>query len=41
MGSNYPQIELAILFGSQAAGKASADSDIDLAIRSNQPIPRD
>jgi len=37
--SNYPQIELAILFGSQAAGTASADSDIDLAIRLNQPIP--
>jgi predicted nucleotidyltransferase len=39
--SHYPQFELAILFGSQATGTASASSDIDLAIRSDQPIPAD
>jgi len=39
--SNYPQIELAILFGSHAAGTASADSDIDLAIRAEKPITAD
>jgi len=39
--SNYPQIELAILFGSNAHGSASADSDIDLAIRAAQPITAD
>ena len=39
--SNYPQIELAILFGSHAAGTASADSDIDLAVRAEKPITAD
>lgn len=36
--SSYPQIELAILFGSQSSGTASTDSDIDLAIRCQQSI---
>ena len=36
--SRYPQFELAILFGSQAAGRASKDSDIDLALLANAPI---
>ena len=39
--SNYPQIELAILFGSNAHGTESADSDIDLAVRAAQPITAD
>lgn len=30
--SGHPQIELTILFGSQAGGSPSADSDIDLAL---------
>jgi len=28
----YPQVELAILFGSQASGRARADSDVDIAV---------
>ena len=36
--SQYPQFELAILFGSQAAGDATGDSDIDLALLSDVPI---
>jgi len=39
--SSYPQLELAILFGSQAAGATSPDSDIDLAVRAPQPISAD
>jgi predicted nucleotidyltransferase len=39
--SHYPQIELAILFGSQASGNASAESDIDLALLADQPISAD
>jgi predicted nucleotidyltransferase len=36
--SRYPQFELAILFGSQATGDATAESDIDLALLSDVPI---
>lgn len=36
--SQYPQFELAILFGSQAMGDATAESDIDLALLSDVPI---
>ncbi|MBE9539920.1 MAG: nucleotidyltransferase domain-containing protein [Proteobacteria bacterium] len=36
--SKYPQFDLAILFGSQAAGNATKDSDIDLALLSGTPI---
>jgi len=39
--SNFPQIELAILFGSVANGTASANSDIDLAVRAEQPLSAD
>ncbi len=39
--SRYPQFKLAILFGSQATGGASRESDIDLALLSNTPIPSD
>ena len=36
--SRYPQIELAILFGSQATGGVTAESDIDLALLLGAPI---
>ena len=36
--SQYPQFELAILFGSQAKGDTNAESDIDLALLSDVPI---
>jgi len=37
--SRYPQFELAMLFGSQAHGDATEDSDIDLALLCAAPIP--
>jgi len=36
--SQYPEIRLAILFGSQATGKATTDSDIDLAVLADTPL---
>ena len=36
--SRYPQFALAILFGSQVAGNATKDSDIDLALLADTPI---
>ncbi len=36
--SKYPEITLAILFGSQATGKATNDSDIDLAVLAGAPL---
>lgn len=39
--SQYPQIKLAILFGSLAAGNASPDSDIDLGILAQTPLSAD
>ena len=36
--SRYPQFELAILFGSQATGQTTGESDIDLALLSDAPI---
>jgi predicted nucleotidyltransferase len=36
--SRYPQFELAILFGSQASGNATGESDIDLALLAGAPI---
>jgi len=36
--SRYPEFKLAILFGSQAMGNATRDSDIDLALLSDAPI---
>jgi predicted nucleotidyltransferase len=36
--SPYPQFELAILFGSQATGRATQNSDIDLALLADVPI---
>ena len=37
--SGHPQIKLAILFGSQASGSPSPDSDIDLALLGDGPLP--
>lgn len=34
----YPEIRLAILFGSLAAGQEHQDSDVDLAIDAGQPL---
>lgn len=39
--SRYPRFELAILFGSQATGQATQDSDIDLALLADAPISSD
>lgn len=36
--SNYPALKLAILFGSQAAGAATPDSDVDLALLADEPL---
>jgi len=36
--SGYPEIRLAILFGSQVTGKTTIDSDIDLAVLANTPL---
>jgi len=36
--SQYPQIKLAMLFGSQASGETTGESDIDLAVLSDAPI---
>lgn len=36
--SHHPHVELAILFGSLAVGKARPDSDIDLAVASAAPL---
>lgn len=39
--SHYPQIKLALLFGSQTTGKARPDSDIDLGILAQAPLSAD
>jgi predicted nucleotidyltransferase len=36
--SQYPQFQLAILFGSQATGGATRESDIDLALLADAPL---
>ena len=36
--SRYAEFKLAILFGSQATGNVTGDSDIDLALLSDAPI---
>ena len=36
--SRYPEFKLVILFGSQATGNVTRDSDIDLALLSDAPI---
>lgn len=39
--SQYPEIKLAILFGSQATGNVRSDSDIDLGILAQAPLTAD
>ena len=39
--SQYPEIKLAILFGSLASGKFHPNSDTDLAILADTPISND
>ncbi|MBA3756280.1 MAG: nucleotidyltransferase domain-containing protein, partial [Nitrosomonas sp.] len=39
--SRYPQIKLAILFGSQATGNVRPDSDIDLGLLAQAPLSAD
>ncbi|MEK6734955.1 MAG: nucleotidyltransferase domain-containing protein [Pseudomonadota bacterium] len=39
--SRYPEIRLALLFGSMATGKARADSDIDLGLLAQAPLTAD
>ena len=34
----YPDIKLCIVFGSTATGKASFDSDLDIAVAAEQPL---
>lgn len=36
--SAFPEIRLALLFGSRASGRPRADSDIDLAILADSPL---
>lgn len=36
--TNFPQITLAILFGSVASGKANTQSDLDLAVIAAKPL---
>ena len=38
--ADYPQIKLALIFGSFAAGTAIADSDIDLAVLADAPLDK-
>ncbi|OFZ70479.1 MAG: DNA polymerase III subunit beta [Betaproteobacteria bacterium RBG_16_58_11] len=37
----HPEIRLAILFGSMATGRASRDSDVDLALAMERPLKVD
>jgi predicted nucleotidyltransferase len=39
--SKFPNLKLAILFGSQATGTATPSSDIDLALLADQPLSSD
>ena len=39
--SGYPELKLAILFGSHATGTATASSDIDLGVLAEQPLSSD
>ena len=36
--NRHPEIKLCIVFGSTAAGKASSDSDLDIAVAAGQPL---
>jgi len=39
--ARHPEIEMAILFGSIATGRAGYHSDVDLAVAAGQPIKRE
>ncbi len=39
--AGFPQITLAVLFGSVAAGRHRADSDLDIAVSARFPLSRD
>jgi uncharacterized protein len=39
--SSHPEVELAIVFGSVAAGTAAAHSDVDLAVLAAAPLSAD
>ena len=39
--ARHPEIRLAILFGSIASGRASRDSDVDLALAADHPLKAD
>ena len=39
--ARYPEIRLAILFGSMATGRANRDSDVDLAVGAERPLKAD
>ncbi len=36
--ARYPEIKLAILFGSLASGRATPGSDLDLAVQADKPL---
>ena len=36
--AGFPEIRLALLFGSRASGRARADSDVDLAVLADAPL---
>ena len=36
--SRYPDVQLCIVFGSAASGRASPDSDLDIAVAAPQPL---
>jgi predicted nucleotidyltransferase len=37
----YPDIKLCIIFGSVASGRASTNSDLDIAVAGSQPLSQD
>ncbi len=37
----YPAVEVALLFGSVACGRATAGSDVDVAVAARRPLPLD
>jgi predicted nucleotidyltransferase len=38
---SYPEIELAVLFGSEASGRSGVDSDVDVAVMAAAPLTAD
>ncbi len=39
--NRHPKVKLCIVFGSVAAGKASSESDLDIAVAAEQPLSAD